>query len=172
MSRISDLIIVMVFSFVILVFSVQQQLQVVRALNIKADFNLDETQPGFQTGHVLYSLKNIRITNTAYPTEFVPSMGEKFLLDVDPDQVFLQSTLVTHTSSHDSNISNAILALPIDTIKNYTTTETISTDKNRGWVNLNGHLIFGTVGMINIDKILKHGTLLISTDNLQFSTVN
>ena len=117
MSRISDLIIVMVFSFVILVFSVQQQLQVVRALNIKADFNLDETQPGFQTGHVLYSLKNIRITNTAYPTEFVPSMGERSLLDVDPDQVFLQGTLVTHTTSQDSNISNAILALPIDTIK-------------------------------------------------------
>ena len=78
--------------------------------------------------------------------------GERYLCDVDPDQVFLQGTLVTHTSSHDSNISNAILALPIDTIKNYTTTETISTDKNRGWVNLNGHLIFGTVGMINIDK--------------------
>lgn len=117
---------------------------------------------------------NFQFVEIQTPTsaEFVPSMGERSLLDVDPDQVFLQGTLVTHTSSHDSNISNAILALPIDTIKNYTTTETISTDKNRGWVNLNGHLIFGTVGMINIDKILKHGTLLISTDNLQFSTVN
>lgn len=37
-------------------------------------------------------------------------------------------------------------------------------DKNRGWINLNGYLTFGTVGMISIDKIRKQGILQISID--------
>jgi len=142
----------------------QQLLQFASALSIMADFNLDDTLPSIQAGHTLYCLKNIKITNSTHPTAFVPSIGKRSLLDIDSNQVFLQGMLVTHTTSQDSNTSNAIIALPIDTIKNYTNSETITTDKNRGWVNLNGHLTFGTAGIININKNIGSGTMLISTD--------
>ena len=172
MSRMSDLIVVMTILLVISISLIQQQRQFASARSIMADFKLDDTLPSIQAGHILYCLKNIKITNTTHPTGFVPSIGKRSLLDVDSDQVFMQGMLVTHTTSQDSTMSNAIIALPIDTIKNYTNGETITTDKNRWWVNLNGHLTFGTTGIININKNLGRGTMLISTDQSAFFAGN